>query len=224
MKGMPHKEFRHCDSTGPWYLEGDILVCDGTPYCDRRMGITWPGPMNPGYYCIFGLEDWLDPVSHERRLVLLAEKEVPNNLDEFFSAFRNACVVYSAWNVYALGTGAREFYFDAYSVYAKKMGAWASNIRLNDISDLSSFEAGRSIASNRAKKRALVVPKGTVLRGQMEAVTPENCRTSEGMDPITRWYAAAAMNHVLVSHDFYPWVRPENHKPLYDRRNGEGYR
>ena len=198
-----------------FYKDGKNLVVGKRVFCDRRMGITFPGPNNTGYLCQFGLED-IETTMGYSPLVLLAER-TGDDRDKFFDKIIGTASKWACYDLYAEIT--TESLERAFSVYCKSRNI--QGLRLFDTSEWSDFNEAFPVIVARAKRGMLELGKNTILKGQYDSMRPEDIHTAERILPNERWYAVNALNHMILSYELFP-IKKRKEPLLYKR--GIGYR
>lgn len=183
-------------------------------FVDRRAGIVWPTSQNPGYFCLFGMED-IPKWQGVKPLVLLSEGESTdkNKLIEGFwgSALKYHCHLALA----ELSGEAEQIKWWLYQFIA------ARNLRGIEIYDATPF-TGFEQARPHMTKQSPVIPKSAILRKQLSGMTKEDFMVQDRVQPAQRFHAAYAMCHVITSYVMYPWQKPQ--KEYVNTGSGEGYR
>ena len=182
-------------------------------YRDRRCGVTWPGPRNPGYLCVFGQrEDQSPTVYKQTDLLVEAEEE---NTERFFDKISAAMKkLHCTW---LLADRSDKFDTVLYSLshYMTKRNL---AYQVLGMEDTGGFEEARPVVDDMIKNDQLSIPKGTILRGQSGRITPIDLHTKDRVGPEERFWAMNAMNFCVVSWVAYPWKKPGKQKPPDIRR------
>ena len=197
--------------------DGKNILVNGRVFKDRRMGITFPGPNNTGYLCLFGLED-VETTMGYSPLVLLAER-TESDRDKFFNKILGVSKRWSCSDLYADMDKTTESLERSFSSFFR--GKNVRGVRLFDAGEWSDFQEALPAIVARARRGMLELGKKTILKGQYDGMTPDDLHTREQVLPNERWFAVNAMNHVVLSYELFPV--PKKKEPMIYKR-GVGYR
>ncbi|MGB2930595.1 MAG: hypothetical protein WBB70_17030 [Desulfobacterales bacterium] len=169
-------------------------------YWTVRGGISWPTTTTPGYYCLFGLKD--EPTTTDKKpLVLLAEgkAQLPTKFFEKVAvSSRRLCCD----RLYADLDDHHKGLEDSFRKFVRE--GKIEGIRLLDSSEFFDIDHGSLLIKQWKRDGALIVPKRTILRDQLETVSGDITLSDLEKD----FYAIAALIRVLISFEIYPWSKP----------------
>ena len=217
------------------YTDGHRLVMSwarkGRPdfqriFKDRRMGVSWPGPNNPGYFCLMALQE--HPRREDGRVAhrLLNERET-TDVEELFKAITIVCKrMKCAW-VLADVSKKHDTIYAQFARWLRERSV--DYFRLHDASDYGGIEEALSAMNDLIggpddpeERNALYVPTTTILGRQLSDINPEDLHLIDKTKVEERFYAAHAMSYVITSWQLYPFRKPQRDSEEYPGR-GTGY-
>ncbi len=187
---------------------------------DRRAGLTFPSVNNPGYFCIFGLQQ---VITHrdKRPLELLAEGSFEDQAQLFASLTRHMRMM-QCTHVYADCSKTFQSNEVEFEKYIRRNGV--HNIGLFDASEFegfessyAGFEAARAPMDEHGKKGLLKIHTKSQLRGELRVIDADDFTSSK---PWEKYPAVNAFNHIIMSYVISPWVKPDKE---YFNQQREGY-
>lgn len=217
------------------YLDRDKLVIPTKPkggdsgetriFLDRRIGITWPGSNNFGYYCVFGMEDRFT-VQHGmiKPLVLLAEgtdiKTGGRHTRQRF--FEKLIAMASRYEARWLFADMRKRNDVVLWSFDRVVNKRRFKLQMTDTSEWDDFENMRPAVDEVGDAGLLDVPRNSIISREKAKLTPSAVKQKEGLTLEERFPAIMAMSRVVTSWEMYPWVKPKKDKPRAPIK--EGYR
>jgi hypothetical protein len=165
---------------------------------DIRGAMVWPTLNAPAYFCIFAQQTELN-VKGKLPLVLLAESE--NTLPQTF--FQDLIAKGKEYRC-------RRFYVDFDNQNRELMVLFNDMCRYSRITYIEltrapftkNFSFGLGLARQWAADGALEIPHGSIMRGQLSAISAEDM-TQQGIED--RFYALRALFYVVGSVEKRPW-------------------
>jgi len=184
-------------------------------FMDRRGAIVWPTVDNPGYYCIFGLEDI--SVTHTYKPLAMMVEVKEQDLQKMCQKLIRDAEEWKCRNWYAnLHTTDEMMAANELSQYLRRMRN--TKVQVHDASEWSGFEEAMQRVHTLLEVEALEIPDRTVLFRQLDEIEAEDLKS--GVE--RKFYAAAAFMHIVTSYILSPWVKPK--KQRVNTGRGEGYR
>ena len=182
---------------------------------ERRIGFIWPGVKHPGYILIMGLLNETTLKEGDKVVLLLKEIEEKEK-----QRFNELLVIWSRRYrcKYIITNFDRktELQQNAFLKFKKKRGV--KDIYLLDSKDFSGFEETAPLINELATAGNLRIPKNTVLNEQLSKLTVEDLK----VDIEEKCYAVTALNHIISSWEYYPFMKPK--KKSENSIVNEGYR
>jgi hypothetical protein len=165
---------------------------------DIRGAMVWPTLTSPAYFCIFAQQTDLN-VQGKLPLVLLSEGEgaLPH---KFFSELIEQARQF--W--------CRQFYVDFQKENREVINLFNDMCRYSRVNSIelkraafgSNFTFGLGLARQWAADGALEIPDGSIMRGQLSAISAEDL-TQQGIEE--RFYALSGLFYIVGSVEKSPW-------------------
>ena len=216
-------------------------------YLDRRAGLSWPGPNNPGYFCLFGLlqerkQPTYGPGGSEKSFMfqraLLAEFQ-HHDLDRLATSLIRVCTdswcnwvaadmsdaMYSNWLEIA-PLLARSRGINVYDVPLPPMTTATNAVRrLNKARAIRTDYEHQEVDKDKISEwhDKITFPLGPqILYPQGVAMTTSGIHTEDKIKPEERHYALAAMYRVIESYKMFPYTKPAPEAFKQKRKGGYG--
>jgi len=186
-------------------------------FLDCRIGLVWPSANNPGYYCIFGLEDKRRP---DRRwpMKLLREASSPTLTKLFTKMARDSREYQAKWLLADMA--GKELEENELGRFITRRGI--DYMELFPCEDFSGLSEGLPQLSELVESGLLSIDPRTVLYGQMDTTQADDLnRTNAGVPREQRLYALHALMHIVTGYQMYPFNKPK--KPRIEQRRRSGY-
>ena len=193
----------------------DQVIIGHDVFLSPRMGITWPSPNNPGYFCIVGIESIKD--TRYPKVCLISESE-ENDRERLFNRILGQARNYNVRDLFA-DNGKSWITIESNFVRLCK-DRNIKNLRLTDSNEWSGFENALPIIREKTIRGAIRIPSGT-LRTQLDIMTPESVKAHDRIPAENRFYAVNAFCHVICSYELFPYRRKKDYSVEKQR---EGYR
>lgn len=207
------------------YSDGFRLILENTEtkkqtvLDERRLGFVWPGVKNPGYILVMGLLN--EPGIKKEEKVIIFLKEIEENNKE---RFQELLVIWSKRYKckYTITNLDRKYELleNSFLRFKKKKGI--KDVYLLGSEDFSGFEEAAPIINELADKKNLRIPKNTVVFDQLSRITANDLKSIDGVSIEERYYAVAALNHVISSFEYYPFTKQK--KDSDNVETNEGYK
>ncbi len=182
-------------------------------YRERRCGVTWPGPRNPGYVVVFGQRNEVSGFVY-RQTDMLGEGE-EDNMERFFDLIIEAMrKFHCTW----LCCDRSEKYDTQLFAFGRHVAKRNFKIDIVDMSGIGGFEEARPIVDDMIRDDLLFIMKGSRLRQQSGRLTPVDLHTKDRVGPEERFWSVNAMHFVLVSWSVYPYRKEGKQQPPKIRR------
>lgn len=176
---------------------------------DRRAALTWPGPKNDGYFCIFGLQD---VVTHRDKapLVLMVEGSFKDQ-DQMFSSIITHMRSLDCSKLY--GDCSQEFRNNeiAFDRFVRRWNA--KGIGLYDTSEFDGykssyggFKAARAPIDEHGRDGLLKIHPNTQLASDLQVIQDDDYGVGYTWE---RFPALNAFNYIIMSYVISPWEKPE---------------
>ena len=186
---------------------------------ERRMGFIWPGVKHSGYILVMGLLNETTLKEGDKVVLLLKEIE-----EQEKQRFNELLVIWSRRYrcKYIITNFDRktELQQNSFLQFKKKRGV--KDIYLLDSKDFSGFEETAPLINELAVAGNLRIPKNTVLNDQLSRITANDLKSMDGSNVEERFYAVAALNHIISSFEYFPFSKPK--KKSENSIVNEGYR
>jgi len=184
-------------------------------FTELRAGICWPLRSFPGYLCILGLFSGA-VFGKENSLMLVYEKQYENAIELMSDAYNRAAdlrfqkfytnLQFSDW---------QGFNFEFNRKIRSNLGA--RDIRLLASPFASDFVYGKDVIKRLAGGKAFQIPSGSLLMGQLRAMTPEDLDADRAGE---KFWAINGFRFLLVAWDVQVNTAARRQAPADGERTG----
>lgn len=162
---------------------------------ETRIGLHWPSTSSPGYFCLLGQGTKNLESNTPLRLLREGEEAIPSKL------FERLCDVSGTFESREIFADLTEKFRGFVLNFAthKKGERPGQDIFLRQAPYYQEFSHGVSIIKDWIRRNSLIIPKGTIVAGQLGSITDDDLEK----DPIEQFWAIDALRHVVSAFEVH---------------------
>ncbi len=159
-------------------------------YRGVRVGLSWPTPVSPGYYCLVG--QYLKSDSFGKYPLRLLKEGQDQILGPLFQRMVDDLGIFSGREIYSDLSERFRSYVTAFALYLKSERGTQS-IRLKLAPFYQSFTHGVSLIKEWVKDQGLTIPKETIVYTQLREIKSDDLKGN----PEDIFYAINGLRYVI---------------------------